>query len=134
MRYFFDAVILKRVRINIERKCIRMNRFLTRKKMGKREKRALDLAKRNIWEGISPVTRITENKKIYNRKKSPRPDELDGTGIFIFLSTDHPRGCSSGSLYSKKGMIETRQLAAGISVMERNTVFCILSVTVIPLW
>lgn len=49
-----------------ERKCIHMNRFLPREKMGKREKRALDRAKRNTWEGINPVTRTIENKKIYN--------------------------------------------------------------------
>lgn len=60
-----------------------MNRFLPREKMGKREKRALDSSKRQTWAGINPVTRKTENKKAYNRKKSPRWFEIDSTGIFV---------------------------------------------------
>jgi hypothetical protein len=60
-----------------------MNRFLPREKMGKREKRALDNSKRQTWAGISPVTRTTENEKTYNRKKSPRWHQDDGTGIFV---------------------------------------------------
>ena len=60
-----------------------MNRFLPREKMGKREKRALDKAKRTTWDGINPITRKTENKKAYNRKKSPRWYNDDSTGIFV---------------------------------------------------
>ncbi len=59
-----------------------MNRFLPREKMSKREKRTLDNAKRQTWEGMNPVTRTSENKKIYNRKKSPRWYNDDSTGIF----------------------------------------------------
>ena len=76
-----------------------MNRFLTYEKMGKREKRALDNAKRLSWEGVKPVTRTVENKKIYNRKKSPHRYEDDGTGIFLFVSRVYSRVTSScGSL------------------------------------
>ena len=36
--------------------------------MSKKQKREIDRAKRNTWD-INPVTRKTENKKAYNRKK-----------------------------------------------------------------
>jgi len=51
--------------------------------MSKREKRALDAAKRTDWNGINPVTRTTGNKKTYNRKRSPRWYNDDSTGIFV---------------------------------------------------
>ena len=60
-----------------------MKPFLSREKMSKREKRALDNAKRTTWGGINPITRTTENKKAYNRKKSPRWYQEDSTGIFL---------------------------------------------------
>ena len=60
-----------------------MKAFLPREKMGKREKRALDSAKRATWGGINPITRTTENKQAYNRKKSPRGYQDDSTGILL---------------------------------------------------
>jgi len=60
-----------------------MQSFLPREKMSKREKRALDASKRATWDGINPVNRKTENKKTYNRKKSPRWYNDDSTGIFV---------------------------------------------------
>lgn len=61
-----------------------MKAFLPREKMSKREQRALDSAKRATWGGINPITRTTENKKAYNRKKSPRWYQEDSTGILLF--------------------------------------------------
>ena len=61
-----------------------MKPFLPREKMSKRAKRALDSAKRTTWNGINPITRTTENKKTYNRKKSPRWYQEDSTGILLF--------------------------------------------------
>jgi hypothetical protein len=63
-----------------------MNQFLAREKMSKREKRALDANKRTIWDGINPITRKTENKKAYSRKKSPRWYKDDSTGIFVCIT------------------------------------------------
>ena len=60
-----------------------MKQFLPREKMSKREKRALDAVKRMDWNGINPVTRKTENKMTYNRKRSPRWYNDDSTGIFL---------------------------------------------------
>jgi hypothetical protein len=78
-----NKLILCKAHISAERKCMQMNRFLPREKMGKREKRALDKAKRQVWGAVSPVTRTTENKKGYNRKRSPRWYDDDSTGTFI---------------------------------------------------
>ncbi|NLI53748.1 MAG: hypothetical protein GX417_05410 [Clostridiales bacterium] len=75
-----------------------MTKFLTREKMGKRKRRALDRTKHGSWEGVIPVTRTIENKKRYNRKKSPHRYDDDGAGIFI-QSAYHCRSRSScGSL------------------------------------
>ena len=45
-----------------------MEKFVPYEKMSKKQKREIDRAKRNTWD-INPVTRKTENKKAYNRKK-----------------------------------------------------------------
>lgn len=60
-----------------------MQPFLPKEKMSKRVKRVLDASKRAGWDGINPVTRKTENKKAYNRKKSPRWIDDDSTGILL---------------------------------------------------
>ena len=54
-----------------------MPKFISREKLGKKTRRALDAEKRATW-GFSPVTRKVENKKRYNRKKQP-PCPLDST-------------------------------------------------------
>lgn len=60
-----------------------MQPFLPREKMSKRERRAMDASRRTTWDNVNPVTRKTENKKAYNRKKSPRWYNDDSTGIFV---------------------------------------------------
>jgi len=62
---------------------MKMNRFLPREKMSKREKRALDKTKRQVWAGINPVTRKTDNKRAYDRRRSPRWYDDDSTGIVV---------------------------------------------------
>ena len=42
--------------------------FVSESKMSKRQKAALNKAKRNTWD-FSPVTRVKPSKKIYDRKK-----------------------------------------------------------------
>lgn len=82
-----------------ERKWIRMKQFLPREKMSKREKRALDAAKRTSWDGVNPATRKVESKKTYDRKRSPRWYDDDSTGIFHSPAVVLPSTfCSSGSL------------------------------------
>ena len=61
----------------------RMKKFTPRIKLSKRKKKELDAQKRSTWEGINPVTRKSESKKLYTRKKTPYMD--DGPhGVFLF--------------------------------------------------
>ena len=47
-----------------------MEKFIPYEKLSKKEKRRLDLAKRQTWGELNPVTRKPVNSKAYNRKKS----------------------------------------------------------------
>ncbi len=46
-----------------------MEKFISYEKLSKKEKRRVNARKRKRWQGTTPVTRRTENKKKYNRKK-----------------------------------------------------------------
>ncbi len=46
-----------------------MEKFIPYEKLSKKEKRKLDLAKRQTWGELNPVTRKPENSKAYNRNK-----------------------------------------------------------------
>ena len=65
-----------------------MPKFVSKSKMSKRSLKELAKKQRVIWD-ISPVTRKTENKKLYNRKKNSH-DREDDYGMGVFL-------CHSGS-------------------------------------
>ena len=54
-----------------------MEKFIPYEKLSKKEKRALDAARRGSWGGLSPVTRRPENPKAYKRKKARIEEELD---------------------------------------------------------
>ena len=47
-----------------------MEKFIPYEKLSKKEKRKMDLAKRQTWGELNPVTRKPENSRAYNRKKS----------------------------------------------------------------
>ena len=47
-----------------------MEKFISYEKLSKKEKRKLDLAKRQTWGQLNPVTRKPENSKAYNRNKA----------------------------------------------------------------
>ena len=47
-----------------------MEKFIPYKKLSKKEKRKMDLAKRQTWGELNPVTRKPENSKAYNRNKA----------------------------------------------------------------
>lgn len=46
-----------------------MKKCIPYEKLSKKEKRKLDLAKRQTWGDLSPVTRKPANSRAYNRKK-----------------------------------------------------------------
>ena len=47
---------------------IAMKEFVSRDKMSRKNRRAMDRTKRTVWE-MSPVTKIRESGKLYNRRK-----------------------------------------------------------------
>lgn len=51
---------------------INMNRFIPEEKLSKRVKKELNKGKRNTWGSMNPITRKTQNQKIYSRKKVQR--------------------------------------------------------------
>lgn len=51
-------------------------------KLAKREKRALNEARRKTWGEISPVTRRPENPRAYNRKKAQRWKDVPFVALF----------------------------------------------------
>ena len=47
-----------------------MEKFIPYEKLSKKEKRKMDLAKRQPWGELNPDTRKPENSKAYNRNKA----------------------------------------------------------------
>ena len=52
-----------------------MEKFVPYEKLSKKEKRKLNDARRGSWQGVNPVTRKSENPKVYNRSKARQWDE-----------------------------------------------------------
>ena len=46
-----------------------MEKFVPYEKLSKKEKRKMDLARRQTWGALNPVTRKPENSRAYNRQK-----------------------------------------------------------------
>ena len=86
MRKIGERIILSFVIIREKEKKRNMNRMIPLKKQSKRAQRAQHNRKRATWGEINPVTRTVENKKTYNRKKSPRWYNDDSTGIFLMIA------------------------------------------------
>lgn len=53
--------------------CVKMN-FTPIKKRSKREQRKYYAAKRGSWNGLSPVTRVVQTRKVYDRNRVKRED------------------------------------------------------------
>lgn len=47
-----------------------MEKFVPYEKLSKKEKKKRDLAQRNTWGELNPVTRKPENSRAYNRRKA----------------------------------------------------------------
>ena len=47
-----------------------MEKFIPYEKLSKKEKRKMDLAKRQTWGELNRVTRKPESSRAYNRRKS----------------------------------------------------------------
>ena len=66
-----------------------MEKFIPYEKLSKKEKRKMDLAKRQTWGELNPVTRKLTNSKAYNRNKArnwKREIHETNSGAFILLT------------------------------------------------
>ena len=61
-----------------------MEKFIPFEKLSKKKQRELNAIRRKDWNGISPVTRKTENPKAYNRKRHRNDFDFDSVP-FCFI-------------------------------------------------
>ena len=71
-----------------------MEKFIPYEKLSKKEKRKMDLAKRQTWGELNPITRKPENSKAYNRNKArnwQRDCERTSSGSYFYFSKNSLR-------------------------------------------
>lgn len=51
-----------------------MKRMVPLSKQSKKERRKYYASKRGSWNGVSPVTRVVQSRKIYDRKRMKSAD------------------------------------------------------------
>ena len=61
-----------------------MKSFVPKEKLSKKARKELNSKERRTWEGINPVTRKVESKKLYNRKKTRTGYEDYLPGSFLY--------------------------------------------------
>ncbi len=59
-----------------------MKNFIPFEKLSKKEKKAINAAKRGSWGDVNPVSRVPANPKAYNRSKRKAADRRDSGGCF----------------------------------------------------
>lgn len=69
-----------------------MDQFIPYEKLSKKEKHKIDLAKRQTWGDITPVTRKPQNSKAYNRNKSRDWKRRNEPTSGFYLFQDHMKG------------------------------------------
>ena len=47
------------------------------KKQSKKNQRKLHAAKRGSWNGVSPITRVVQRKRLYDRNRAKQEDRRD---------------------------------------------------------
>ena len=62
-----------------------MKPFIPYEKRNKKAQKEHDKLLRRDWGIISPVTRKSENPKVYNRKKHRLPHDHGDTGAFLLV-------------------------------------------------
>ena len=67
-----------------------MEKFIPYEKLSKKEKRKMDLARRQTWGELNPVTRRPENSRAYNRNKTRNWNRDDHEPIPGFLISFFP--------------------------------------------
>ena len=62
-----------------------MEKFIPFEKLSKKEQRKRNAQHRGGWQGLSPVTRRSENPRAYNRRKAQSWKRDPGSVPFLFL-------------------------------------------------
>lgn len=53
-----------------------MQKFISKEKLTKKKQQEINAQKRRMWNTISPVTRVKPSKKVYDRNKEKRKDDV----------------------------------------------------------
>ena len=93
-----------------------MEKFIPYEKLSKKEKRKTDLAKRQTWGELNPVTRKPENSRSYNRNKArnwKRELHETSSGSFLFEqgTTSPPAGQRAG-WHSGRSLFQLLRMAS----------------------
>ena len=64
-----------------------MKKITSIKKLSKKKQREINRSRRKDWGELKPTTRVVENKKHYNRKKSRCQDQDLPTACFFEMCT-----------------------------------------------
>lgn len=56
-----------------------MEKMIPLSKQSKKERRKYYASKRGSWNGVSPVTRVVQSRKVYDRKRLKSADRRNGT-------------------------------------------------------
>lgn len=67
--------ILSLIKKGVFDESLKEDKFVSRDKMSKKDRKELDSKKRNTWGNTNPATRVQPNKKAYDRKRDKK--ELD---------------------------------------------------------
>ena len=65
-----------------------MRKFIPREKLSKKARRKQDVLNRGTWNGLNPITKVVENKKVYKRKKIRNWSEENHSEFFCFPVSD----------------------------------------------
>lgn len=49
-----------------------MKNFIPLEKQSKKQQKEFYSSKRGSWNGVNPVTKVVQSKKVYNRKRLPK--------------------------------------------------------------
>ena len=75
-----------------------MRKFIPREKLSKKARRELDAQNRRTWDGLNPVTKVVENKKLYKRTKIRNWTEEHNSGFFYFYQNRQVFACMALAL------------------------------------
>ena len=66
-----------------------MKKMVPLSKQSKKERRKYYASKRGSWNGVSPVTRVVQSRKIYDRKRMKSADRKSNSAreiLYYFIS------------------------------------------------